>query len=189
MTIPEIKTSGEYWKEEYDRDPQGALLRAMVSDLTGAFRSGLPTYNDQNEVERKAREDFKRHNYGESLDYIDSLVRIADFWKDLAEDYHRALVQNGATFYGTGEVEQSGSFAITRDGKWLVGPSDSFDIADPANHEDAVAALTRWIPTITSDYTLKRAQEVLAELTADTPITEIPGLEGTTEALEGLGVR
>jgi hypothetical protein len=182
MTIPSIKTSGEYWSEEYANDPQGALFRALLSDLTGS-RQHFPTYNDQNEVDRKARDDFRRNDFSDAFDYIDSLVKIADFWQEKAETYHSELSRYGATFdqYGDPDLQP---FAVTRGGKWLTGTADSFDLTDPNHIEDAVYFLRRWLTTLTDEDRRQKVAALIVELESERP--EL--FPGTNEALDALTI-
>jgi len=163
-TLPKLRTASEIIAEDYENDPRGTLTLAIISSFGASTSySRLPEYNDQNEVERKATEDFRRADYSDATTYVDSLVKIADHYQELAQQYLDILAPLGIVtgYYGDLKVEP---FAVMRGGEWLVGNADSFNIENEDQQEDARDYLTRFGASTTNEAYKAKAALLIAEL-------------------------
>lgn len=105
--IPKVQTKDDYLEQEKKRNPDAVTFELMFA-LAGAHGtySRKPTYNDQNEVARKAYQDIKNLDFSDMSDYIDSLEQIADHWQEYAEHYFNELKGLGCKFDDNGYVEE-----------------------------------------------------------------------------------
>jgi len=84
MKIPNLVTKEEKISEMRDSGVPMAevFLQAMWGDLRR-----LPTYNDSDEVLKRAYKDIKNLDFSNMGDYLGSLEQIVDYWKEKAEHY------------------------------------------------------------------------------------------------------
>jgi len=140
MNLPKIKTQAEELRERMEAEGFArTFLTAWIGDLTGN-RSSLPEYGDPNDIERRAAAEFRRHDFSEASNYVDSLVKIAEHYKELAQTYHHALSQVGAEFNEWGGVDVDPA-VVTRDGKWVGGTADLFELTNEDDREAALKVL------------------------------------------------
>ena len=102
MEIKKLQTQSENIEERQSNGEP--LIETIMSGMFGSLRN-LPEYNDQNEVYRKAFADINRMDFGDIGSYINSLVKIADFWQEKAEYYFEELKSRDAKFDNDGYVE------------------------------------------------------------------------------------
>ena len=158
MTIPKIKTSAEAAKERaVDPNPAIELLLTLFG-----CPNPFPTYDNAWEVQRKAFADFRHADFSDAADYIDSLVKIADYWQNLAENYHQHLSPI-ATFYDTGAVNEFEPIAVTLNGEEVGGSTNVFRLDNEDEREYALEELKKALARATYETTRERLANLIAE--------------------------
>ena len=163
MTIPKIKTSAGAAKER--AEGAGTSQRAFALELLRAFshtHDPFPTYDNAWDVERNAAADFRRNDFSEAADYIDSLVKIADYWQNLAENYHGHLSPI-ATFHDTGEVNEFEPIAVTLNGEEVGGSASVFRLDNEDERKYALEELKKTLARATYEPRRERLANLIAE--------------------------
>lgn len=163
MTIPKIKTSAESAKERAKEAGTGqrAFALELLRALTNTY-DPFPTYDNAWEVQRNAAADFRRADFSEAADYIDSLVKIANYWQNLAENYHGHL-SPVATFYDTGEVNEFEPIAVTLNGEEVGGSASVFRLDNEDERKYALEELKKTLSRATYEPRRERLANLIAE--------------------------
>ncbi len=129
--LPKIYTQGdqvakdiEDWKGGSERDRLLILLRSFSSNPRS-----LPSTDDYTKVQRDATDDFRRNDYGEAQQYVDTLTQLVEFYKELAEQYLENLNDYGIITDEYGSVSHY-PFVLTEDGCEKIGRVEVLDIGE-----------------------------------------------------------
>jgi len=122
--LPKIYTQGdqtqqdvERWKNGTDRDRLMIMLSAFTSS------PNLPITDDYYLVQKEATGGFQRNNYGEAQQYVDTLTRLVEFYKELAEKYLDHLTTYGIITNQYGDVTNY-PFVLTQGGEQVLGVAE-----------------------------------------------------------------
>ena len=118
-SLPKMRTQEDVTRENVEKLQNGSE-RVKALTLLGAMfgheYKNLPTTDDHDKIAREALSDFRQSNFSEAASAVDSLVKIVDFYKELAESFHADLTKFGAV------VDEHGSIT-----------TEPFVIVDPHN--------------------------------------------------------
>lgn len=112
------------WQGGNEKDRLLIMLRAFASNPRN-----LPTTDDYAKVQREATEDFRRNNYGEAQQYVDTLTHLVEFYKELAEQYLENLNDYGIVTDEYGHVS-SYPFVLTENGYEQIGRVEVLDLEE-----------------------------------------------------------
>lgn len=130
-----------YTQQDRDAKDRGLLENGSERDrllmLLRAFsgsRSSLPMSDDYGKIQADATHDFRRSDYSEAESYVDSLVRLVEFYKELAENYLNALTDYGIPVDDYGCVSGY-PFVLTEDGEEVLGRVEVLALEDHASED------------------------------------------------------
>lgn len=112
------------WKSGNEKDRLLIMLRAFASN-----QRNLPTTDDYVKVQQEATYDFRRNDYGEAQQYVDTLVHLVEFYKDLAETYLENLNDYGIVTDQYG-YESSYPFVLREDGYEKIARVEVLDLEE-----------------------------------------------------------
>jgi len=123
--LPKMRTQEDVTRENVEKLQNGSEREkalVLMSVLFGSEYKNLPTTDDHDQIAREALSDFRESNFSEAASAVDSLVKIIDFYKELAESYHADLTKFGAVIDEYGSVTTEPFVIIGKEGKTHLGP-------------------------------------------------------------------
>ena len=156
--LPALKTKNEAFREQLEGGTQRDFLRALLSTMS-SNGSSLPEHGDMNKIYSDSNTEFRRNDFSNAADYVDSLLKIAEHYQGLAENYRSELASHGARFHETGEVEYFYPFTLTEGDDQIAGTAEAFSVE--RDLEDGIEYLESYY----TPQTEKEARHVAALVT------------------------
>ena len=158
--LPALKTKSEALREKLESGSPRDILLALLSAMS-VSGNNLPEYGDIRKIYTDSTYDFRRNDFSNAADYVDSLIKIAEHYQDLAENYRGELAAHGARFYETGEVEHFYPFTLTEGGNQIAGTAEAFSVESESELEGAI----EYLESYHTPQTEKEARHVAALVT------------------------
>lgn len=147
--LPKMRTQEDADREQLERlknDTSGReLLLLMLSNMTGSATRGLPTTDDHIKIASDALNDFRRSDYSDAIDYVESLSLIVDFYKDLAENLASQMGDYGLVINEYGDVSNN-PFVLV-DGDTYIGKIEVINLEDNERDELWKYYVKDYVPT------------------------------------------
>lgn len=158
-TLPKPRTKADAAKEMAETKDTWQATLHLLSTMYGPD-SKLPETDDLYEVEQKAAHDFGNSDFSDAWTYLNTAIKVAEFYQSLAESYLEALNDNGIRVDENGYVVAE-PVVIQEGGKVVYGFAEVIDWEETEDYrqdlwEDYIKPTLKYAPKQQQEWAAKK---------------------------------